>query len=543
MQVEYNKPEGQAKKVRTKIITIASGKGGAGKSILSLALSRIITSQRDRNTCVLLDLDFHVKGLTLLYYPSLSILTDEPFSMYDLMFKETSLGSLLGDWKSPEPCEALIVPAYQHIRTPLDYDLVSSVTFGSVMERLKDVLDFVRASDKPPDFIIIDTRAGIDNYCLAAAVLSDLTIIVTEQDRVSFRASYDLQTQIMMKGKQELDVDNQGIKATLPFFLYNKVVDSRLTVDDVTNLPPIAFDRELFNEYQKNTQGLIFTLKFKRSNFMRDTKRSWATACSHLGITEPKADVWTSLRLLFQKVLDLFWNVGMNLKYNPFLLSIALVLGVLLTTFLITYDRQLKPFEFMVEPEQTNGVLASGYSEVTLWAESIDSIDQAGDGWKRLPVDAFEPLQLTWYQARSTPLDGNGCVQAEFKGIYYPGAETRPRYGLGLKDIDKETGYEFYISEGNVFTVYERFSLGGKNPVTKLNRRWERSDAVSEFVGGVNRLRICRSGQLLTFFIGDHRLFSHSQAHTIQPTWFGIMVSTGAEVQFRNLEVCWQDCE
>lgn len=305
---------------QTKVVTIASGKGGAGKTVLALALSRLINVRETLNSCAVLDLDFHVKGFTLLWYKNLRDLETERFSLYDYFIGQRSLPP---EWEAPGVHKTKVIPSYQHIRTPPDYDAIAGIQFKDVLSKLKDLLESLEGK---ASFVIIDTRAGIDNYCLAASVLSDLTIIVSEQDRISFRACYDLQTQIMLFARKA-EPASLGVKGNLPFYVYNKVVDPRLIVDEVTHLPPIAFDREFFEDVQAKTDRILEPKHLNRRRFMRDISKTWKRAIQELGIGEEKAQT----RHPFRSILELY----VELVRRTFqALSQPLTLGLVSSLFL-----------------------------------------------------------------------------------------------------------------------------------------------------------------------------------------------------------------
>ncbi|MCH8148865.1 MAG: AAA family ATPase [Planctomycetes bacterium] len=187
---------------QTKVITIASGKGGAGKSLLTLALSQLINDAPVFNSCVIIDLDFHVKGLTLLWYSDLSLLENEKWSIYDLLMRE---GALPTEWPLVKSSASIVIPSYQRVREPLDYDSISQMSFDHISKGLSTLLTSL---DGKADFVLIDTRAGIDSFSLAASLMADLTIIVSEQDRISYRACFDLQSQIMIRAKEQQQRQN-----------------------------------------------------------------------------------------------------------------------------------------------------------------------------------------------------------------------------------------------------------------------------------------------------------------------------------------------
>lgn len=75
-------------------ITIASGKGGVGKTVIAASLARILSKKYyafediSRSIRVIvLDLDLHTRGLTYLMYPNLETLRALPVSMEDILLE------------------------------------------------------------------------------------------------------------------------------------------------------------------------------------------------------------------------------------------------------------------------------------------------------------------------------------------------------------------------------------------------------------------------------------------------------------------------
>jgi len=170
------------------------------------------------------------------------------------------------------------------------------------------------------------------------------------------------------------------------------------------------------------------------------------------------------------------------------------------------------------------------------------------DGWVRVPRHPYQHLIVAYYMAPHA-FYGDGCVEATYKGGNFASQETRPRYSLSLWRDDSRQGYEFFLgldadgSRETEFTIYKRFSAGGLRPVTKLNRGWGRHEAIQPFVGGVNKLAICRADQSLRFFANDKLLFEHSEPEPERHRFTGIDVAIGTQVFLRDFGICLRsDC-
>ena len=189
-------------------ITLCSGKGGVGKTLLSTSLARII--QREANCNVLLvDLDLSVSGLTLLAYHNKIELDQVPLSLIEYLSvdpdKENALFTALQEGlaingegngagqggQAPSLYRRLenifILPASTESERP-DWTQVSRIELDLAVEKLERLQRFVDEV-LPVDFLIFDTQAGLGSLSLAAATLSDMNLIVLEEDDISWRTS------------------------------------------------------------------------------------------------------------------------------------------------------------------------------------------------------------------------------------------------------------------------------------------------------------------------------------------------------------------
>jgi septum site-determining protein MinD len=153
------------------IISIVSGKGGCGKSLLAAVIGQTLAKEGLR--VLLVDLDIFVRGLTVLLHQfrrpskriSGEITTSELFGVYQEDSErrpptETNFEKL----KIQRFLESDVLPAVRDLGEPLDYDDkdLSNEQFG--IERLKSLLDIVKDEY---DFIFLDNRAGMDSLVIA----------------------------------------------------------------------------------------------------------------------------------------------------------------------------------------------------------------------------------------------------------------------------------------------------------------------------------------------------------------------------------------
>lgn len=304
------------KKKDAKIITIASGKGGAGKTLITYVFSKLINHQRSLNTCILLDLDFSVKGLTLLWYNDLNALKEEKYSLYDCFFNNLKFPL---NWVLPHEGKSRTIPAYQYLKKRLDYKALADISLDKALLSLNDLLAELK---NKADFILIDTRAGVGNYCIAASLLSDMTIIISEQDRISYRSCFDLQTNIMIFAEEEKE--RKYVKGELPIFVYNKVVDPKLTIktiDKISHLPPIRFDLRFFEKYQLETQESLSWQNLKKSSFFQNLSTMWESVSIELNLKKKEDIKKTSMiNRILNVYLDFFKSLSRHF-FQPLLIA------------------------------------------------------------------------------------------------------------------------------------------------------------------------------------------------------------------------------
>lgn len=187
----------------TKVISIVSGKGGAGKSLLTAVIGRALG--REGKNVLIVDLDIFVRGLTVLLYsfrapPTLPKLTVSDLLgvySYDSQDRgplEFNIGS---DLTIEKFLEVDILPSVERINFPLDYDdrSLSDEKFCiSVLEAL-----LLKVS-KPYDYVFLDNRAGMDSLVSASCKVSDVVVSVAEDDEVARQTDYNLVQFLQKKG-------------------------------------------------------------------------------------------------------------------------------------------------------------------------------------------------------------------------------------------------------------------------------------------------------------------------------------------------------
>ena len=229
-------------------ITLCSGKGGVGKTLLATTLGRII--QREENCNVLLvDLDLSVRGLTLLAFQNKYQLDQLPLSLteylangqddtpalFDELRQSLSMnGSRYAEEAaqsddelssqsasqagSPSTYQRLnglyILPSSTESERP-DWMQFSHLELDEAVDKLGMLHEFVTES-LDVGYLIFDTQAGLGSLSLAAATLSDLNLIVLEEDDISWRTALSMLMEIS-------ELNKRLQHKSRSYFLANKV--------------------------------------------------------------------------------------------------------------------------------------------------------------------------------------------------------------------------------------------------------------------------------------------------------------------------------
>jgi len=200
---------------------------------------------------LLLDCDFQNQGLTGLFA---SYLTRSLTGTYDWLaghrpFSATDLVEI-----RPNLC---FLPAFSDMRhQEIDWE---SYQKHSVVSRFHSLIK--EATDELAiDLVILDCHGGLDEFSFASHIVSDLTIIVTESDRVTFNGTLELlefylsKRHNMAKELQYVDyaiteglaANSESPRANL-IFLFNRIVN-RLDYN--------LFAQKIYDEFLRNIPDL-----------------------------------------------------------------------------------------------------------------------------------------------------------------------------------------------------------------------------------------------------------------------------------------------
>ncbi len=154
---------------KSNILSFISGKGGTGKTVLSLLTA--ITLAKN-NKVLLIDLDIG--------FPNLNILLNENAnkSLDDFCFRNEDLSSAITEFDKN-----------LHIIFGLSEN---PIRLNSTKHILKSLISEIKKLSNQYDYVILDTGAGIDEFKLWILKNSKMKMIVTNDDPASIMDAYAL---------------------------------------------------------------------------------------------------------------------------------------------------------------------------------------------------------------------------------------------------------------------------------------------------------------------------------------------------------------
>jgi len=207
-----------------KIIAIASGKGGVGKTCVSLNLS-LALSKPGAKVC-LLDADLGLANINILlgFQPQLTF--------YDMLHNGKSLDEVMFDG----PADVKIIPGGSGIQ---ELTTVDESSYGAVIEHFRKLDEF--------DYLIVDTSAGIAAANIAYAMAADMVVVIFTPEPTSLTDGFAM-IKIMANNKYNgkiLALPNMFKSRTMAQKSFMKIsaTAQKFLKVDVLQLPSIGRDK------------------------------------------------------------------------------------------------------------------------------------------------------------------------------------------------------------------------------------------------------------------------------------------------------------
>jgi septum site-determining protein MinD len=306
----------------TKYISIISGKGGTGKSLLTAVFGRMLA--REGKKVLLVDFDIFVRGLTILlskYYSQIhkpELLTSTSFFYSELSPNYLSNNLLIGRF-----LECDFLPATYDIGEKINYELVNQSLRNDFKNRFKLFKQLIAKNKQYEyDYVIFDCRSGIDTGIIDIARASDCIISVAEDDDVCIQTNsnlinllrYDCSVRniftIVNKGRRLLSMED--------------VNSSSLNRLDFNFVGVIPFDIEVMEDFGKER----FWNTLNETFYYRAVIESWNRFARRNKLDEVSEKQYHNPPVLLQKRFGLKQNLieRMMLLYSILSFIAAIVL-------------------------------------------------------------------------------------------------------------------------------------------------------------------------------------------------------------------------
>jgi cellulose biosynthesis protein BcsQ len=192
------------------IISVVSGKGGVGKTMLAVALARELSTN---TRTLLLDLDFFNRGLTGLM-------------RHGRVLQPIALPTFLTDSSSSEPTKIWelveVSPNLLHIRypdlTPEQIQSLENSEVTQLAQALRRFLDDL-VTISQCEAIIIDCHGGPDHLSFAACLVAEYSLLISEPDKITFYGTLHFLRQLRRVFPENSQFQTPDVR-----LVFNKVV-------------------------------------------------------------------------------------------------------------------------------------------------------------------------------------------------------------------------------------------------------------------------------------------------------------------------------
>jgi len=216
-----------------RIITIASGKGGTGKTTLTANLG--IALARQGKKVLLIDADVAMANLSLLLG-----MQSSPITLHDVLLGESQVRDAIYDG----PNGLHFIPSGLSLE---NYKRVDSERLAGIIEQIKD--DY--------DFILLDAAAGIEKNVLSALTAGQESLIITQPNSPSVADA--LKTKIVAQR-----LGSKTIGVILNFVRGEKGEISKNDISNMLELPVfgnIPYDDEVRKSFM---QGKVIPVSVRK---------------------------------------------------------------------------------------------------------------------------------------------------------------------------------------------------------------------------------------------------------------------------------------
>ena len=234
-------------------ISIISGKGGSGKSLLTATLGRAIA--REGKNVLLVDFDIFVRGLTIMLFSY-----QKPSKDGDSYTTSDLLGVFEKERNKKQPddyykkgfyiqrfFECDVLPSVRNISHPLDY---SDRDLGD-KDFCKKVLDkLIKEMKGKYDYILIDCRAGMDSLVAAACEASDFVLSITEDDEISRQTNANVTK--FLQYKQSVSTIFNVLNKARSIKSYHDIKERFKQREEFSTLGVIPFDIDIMEDFGSN---------------------------------------------------------------------------------------------------------------------------------------------------------------------------------------------------------------------------------------------------------------------------------------------------
>ncbi len=232
------------------VVSIVSGKGGSGKSLLTAVLGRALA--REGKRVLLVDMDIFVRGLTVLLFSytrpemeSKKITISDALGVYAEKSEDTGPKNYTKDnFLIERFFECDVLPAVENIAIPLDYNdrsLSDEKFTNQVVKKLIETLV------DEYDYILLDNRAGMDSLIASSCKAANITIAVAEDDDVGRQTNSNLTK--FLQAKKDIKVVYSIINKGRNMHNYDDVKARLRHRHEYSVLGAIPFDIEVLEDF------------------------------------------------------------------------------------------------------------------------------------------------------------------------------------------------------------------------------------------------------------------------------------------------------